>query len=120
MFSSTQATVVRNGNGTAGRQIDRAHYLLTAPATPASYTPSLPPANVLASVSVTAPITGNGTAGNPLAMSASNGTTNGYLTSTDWTTFNNKLTTVAVTVRLNGNGTAGSTIDIAEQGATAG
>ncbi len=74
----------------------------------------------LTTVSANAPITGNGTAGSPLALAQANGTTNGFLSSADWTTFNNKLSTVAVTARLTGNGTTGSPLDIAQQGATNG
>lgn len=74
----------------------------------------------LAAVAVNAPITGNGTVGNPLTLAQANGTTNGFLSSADWTTFNNKLSTVAVTARLTGNGTTGSPLDIAQQGATNG
>jgi hypothetical protein len=37
----------------------------------------------------------------------------GFLTSTDWTTFNTKLTTAAVAAPLTGNGTAGSPISLA-------
>lgn len=74
----------------------------------------------LTTVAANVPITGNGTAGNPLTMTQANGTTNGFLSSTDWTTFNNKLSTVAVTARLTGNGTTANPLDIAQQGATNG
>src|SRR5206468_3105293 len=80
----------------------------------ATWVPGTPAGSVVAN----APITGNGTAGSPLTMAASNGSTNGYLTSTDWTTFNNKLTTVAVTARLNIKRASGRPLDIAQQGAT--
>jgi hypothetical protein len=54
------------------------------------------------SVTGTAPVVSSGGATPAISMAAANGTTNGYLTSTDWTTFNNKgsgsVTSVAATV----------------------
>jgi len=53
-------------------------------------------------VSATAPITSSGGATPDIAMPAATGSVNGYLTSTDWTTFNGKgsgtVTSVAATV----------------------
>jgi hypothetical protein len=49
-------------------------------------------------VSVTAPLTGNGTSVTPLAIPAATTSVNGYLTSTDWNTFNGKQP------QLNGTG----------------
>jgi hypothetical protein len=46
--------------------------------------------NYLSSVSVAAPLTGNGTSVTPLAIPAATASVNGYLTSTDWNTFNGK------------------------------
>lgn len=74
----------------------------------------------LTSVVVSAPLTGNGTTESPITMPQANANTNGYLTSTDWTTFNNKLSAVSVTARLSGNGTTANPLDIAQQGATSG
>jgi hypothetical protein len=51
----------------------------------------------LAAVSVTAPITGNGTAGSPLAIPAATGAVAGYLASADWTTFNGKQAALGFT-----------------------
>ena len=46
----------------------------------------------LTSVGVTSPLSNTGTASAPvIAISAANSTTSGYLSGTDWTTFNNKL-----------------------------
>jgi hypothetical protein len=54
------------------------------------------------SVTGTAPVVSSGGATPAISMAAANGTTNGYLTSTDWTTFNSKgtgsVTSVAATV----------------------
>lgn len=44
-------------------------------------------------ISATAPVAYNNSTG-VISMAAANGSTNGYLTSTDWTTFNNKLSSV--------------------------
>jgi hypothetical protein len=53
------------------------------------------------SVTGTAPVVSSGGNTPAISMAAANGTTNGYLTSTDWTTFNNKgsgsVTSVALT-----------------------
>jgi hypothetical protein len=60
-------------------------------------------------VTGTAPVVSSGGANPAISMAAANGTTNGYLTSTDWTTFNNKgsgsVTSVSV---VSANGLAGT------------
>jgi hypothetical protein len=48
-------------------------------------------------VSVTAPLTGNGTSVTPLAIPAATTSVNGYLTSTDWNTFNGKQAALGFT-----------------------
>jgi hypothetical protein len=64
------------------------------------------------SVSVTAPITNSGTAADPnISITQSSGTTNGYLSSTDWSTFNNKIGSVASGTGITVN-TAGTTATI--------
>ncbi len=55
-------------------------------------------------VSVAAPLTGNGTTGSPLSLPLATGSNSGYLASSDWTAFNNKLTSVS---GLNGIGVGG-------------
>jgi len=61
------------------------------------------------SVTGTAPVVSSGGTTPAISMAAANGTTNGYLTSTDWTTFNNKGsgTVTAVSV-ASSNGFAGT------------
>jgi hypothetical protein len=59
---------------------------------------STPAGSYLSDVSVTAPLTGNGTAATPLAIPAATTSVDGYLASTDWTTFNSKQP------QLNGTG----------------
>ena len=45
----------------------------------------------LTQVSVNAPLTGLGTVGSPIILPVATSGANGYLSSTDWTTFNNKM-----------------------------
>jgi hypothetical protein len=71
------------------------------------------------SVSATAPVVSSGGNTPTISMAAANTTTNGYLTSTDWNTFNNKqpsgsyLTAVTADAPLSGSGTSGSHLVIA-------
>jgi len=54
--------------------------------------PSIPQGDIT-NVTVTAPITGGGTSGSVgIGITQASATANGYLSSTDWTTFNNKST----------------------------
>jgi hypothetical protein len=65
-------------------------------------------------VTATLPLSvGTGTTTPLISMTQANATTNGWLLSTDWNTFNTKLTTAAVAAPLTGNGTAGSPISLA-------
>jgi len=79
------------------------------------------------SVTGTAPVVSSGGNTPAISMAAANGSTNGYLTSTDWTTFNNKgsgtVTSVggtgtvsgislSGTVTSSGNLTLGGTLDL--------
>ena len=58
-----------------------------------SITTASNPQGTVTSVTGTAPVVSSGGATPAISMAAANGTTNGYLTSTDWTTFNNKSNT---------------------------
>lgn len=66
------------------------------------------------SVTGTAPVVSSGGTTPAISMAAATTSVNGYLTSTDWTTFNNKqasgsyLTTVTSDAPLTGSGTSGS------------
>ncbi len=64
----------------------------------------------VSSVSVTAPVTNSGTASAPnIGMAQANGTTNGYLSSADWTAFNSKQSTALPSANIlvgNGSGVA--------------
>ena len=72
------------------------------------------------SVTGTAPIVSSGGTTPAISMAAANTTTNGYLTSTDWNTFNSKqpsgsyLTTVTADAPLSGSGTSGSHLVISQ------
>lgn len=54
----------------------------------------------ITSLSVTAPIASTGGATPTLSMAAATSSVNGYLTSTDWTTFNNKVSQTAYSADL--------------------
>jgi hypothetical protein len=56
------------------------------------------------SVSGTAPVVSSGGTTPAISMAAANGSTNGYLTSTDWTTFNGKQNAITLTT----TGTSGA------------
>lgn len=59
------------------------------------------------SVSGTAPVVSSGGATPAISMAAANTTTDGYLTSIDWNTFNNKAPATSGTSILYGNGSGG-------------
>ena len=59
------------------------------------------PSGTVTSVTATAPITSSGGATPNLAIPAATSSVNGYLTSTDWTTFNNKTTLPSQTGNAN-------------------
>jgi hypothetical protein len=60
-------------------------------------------------VTATAPVVSSGGTAPVISMAAASGSTNGYLTSTDWTTFNNKGTgTVTAVSIVSANGFAGT------------
>ena len=68
-----------------------------------------PTTGTVTAVTGTAPVVSSGGTTPAISMAAANGTTNGYLTSTDWTTFNSKgsgtVTSVSV---VSANGLAGT------------
>lgn len=73
------------------------------------------------SVTGTAPVVSSGGATPAISMAAATSSVNGYLTSTDWTTFNNKVTSVSGTAgRITSTGGATPVIDLASGIATAG
>jgi len=73
------------------------------------------------SVTGTAPVVSSGGATPAISMAAATTSVNGYLTSTDWTTFNNKVTSVSGTSgRTTSTGGATPVIDLSSGIATAG
>lgn len=78
------------------------------------------PSGTVTSVTGTAPIASTGGATPAISISQATTSTDGYLSSTDWNTFNNKqpagsyLTTVTAGTPLSGSGTVGSPLVIAQ------
>ena len=64
--------------------------VLTSNGSAATPTWTTPTTGTVTSVTGTAPVVSSGGNTPAISMAAANGTTNGYLTSTDWTTFNGK------------------------------
>jgi len=77
-FNSKQGTITLTTTGTSGA------------ATFVGTTLNIPQYAGVASVSGTAPVVSSGGATPVISMAAATGSVNGYLTSTDWTTFNSK------------------------------
>lgn len=82
------------------------------------------PQGTVTSVTGTAPVVSSGGATPAISMAAASGSTDGYLTSTDWTTFNNKgsgtVTSVSGTSgRITSTGGATPVIDLAASGVSA-
>jgi hypothetical protein len=74
-----------------------------------SWTSSALPASGVTSVTGTSPVVSSGGATPAISMPAATTSVNGYLTSTDWTTFNNKGSgTVTSTSVVSANGFAGT------------
>jgi hypothetical protein len=69
----------------------------------------LPPPSLgtVTAVTATAPVVSSGGTEPNISMPAANTSTDGYLTSTDWNTFNNKAPATSGTSILYGNGTGG-------------
>ena len=84
-----------NNYGTAGQ-------VLTSQGNASTPTWTTPTTGTVTSVTGTAPVVSSGGTTPAISMAAANTTTNGYLTSTDWNTFNGKgagtVTSVAATV----------------------
>ena len=100
-----------------------------------SITTASNPQGTVTSVTGTAPVVSSGGATPAISMAAATGSVNGYLTSTDWTTFNNKGSgsvtsvsgtgtvnglTLTGTVTTTGNLTLGGTLDLSSPPAIGG
>jgi hypothetical protein len=66
-----------------------------------------PTQGTVTAVTATAPVVSSGGTAPNISMPAANTTTDGYLTSTDWNTFNSKAPATSGTSILYGNGTGG-------------
>jgi hypothetical protein len=96
-FTVTDSPVTSSGTLTATWASQTAKYFFAAP-NAASGTPSfraivasdIPALNYVSSVTGTSPVVSSGGLTPVISMAAANTSTDGYLTSTDWNTFNNK------------------------------
>ena len=106
-FSVTGTTSFDGSQGTAGQ-------VLTSAGTGATPTWTTPAAGTVTSVTGTAPVVSSGGTTPAISMAAASSSTNGYLTSTDWTTFNSKgsgtVTSVSATSPVTSTGGATPTI----------
>ena len=83
-LSVTGTTSFDGSQGTAGQ-------VLTSAGTGATPTWTTPTTGTVTSVTGTAPVVSSGGTTPAISMATATGSVNGYLTSTDWTTFNNKV-----------------------------
>jgi hypothetical protein len=118
-FTVTNSPVTSSGTLTGSWNNQTANYVLAGPTTGAAAAPTfralvsgdIPSLSYVTSVTGTAPVVSSGGLTPAISMAAANTSTNGYLTSTDWNTFNNKqpagtyVTSVAV---ASSNGFAGT------------
>jgi hypothetical protein len=118
-FTVTNSPVTSSGTLTGSWNNQTANFVLAGPTTGAAAAPTfralvsgdIPSLSYVTSVTGTAPVVSSGGLTPAISMAAANTTTDGYLTSTDWNTFNNKqpagtyVTSVAV---ASSNGFAGT------------
>jgi hypothetical protein len=118
-FTVTNSPVTSSGTLTGSWNTQTANYVLAGPTAGAAAVPTfralvsgdIPSLSYVTSVTGTAPVVSSGGLTPAISMAAANTTTDGYLTSTDWNTFNNKqpagtyVTSVAV---ASSNGFAGT------------
>ena len=130
IFNVTGSPVTTSGTLTATLATETANYVFAGPTSGAAAAPSfralvstdIPslPYGTVTSVTGTAPVVSSGGTTPTISMAAANTTTNGYLTSTDWNTFNGKqpagsyLTAVTADAPLSGSGTSGSHLVISQ------
>ena len=101
-LSVTGTTSFDGSQGTAGQ-------VLTSAGAGATPTWATPTAGTVTSVTGTAPVVSSGGNTPAISMAAATGSVNGYLTSTDWTTFNNKGSGTVTSITA-GTGLTGGTI----------
>lgn len=112
-LSVTGTTSFDGSQGTAGQ-------VLTSAGTGATPTWTTPTTGTVTSVTGTSPVVSSGGATPAISMPAATTSVNGYLTSTDWNTFNNKgsgtVTSVTATAPITSSG--GATPNLAMPAAT--
>jgi hypothetical protein len=101
-LSVTGTTSFDGSQGTAGQ-------VLTSAGAGATPTWATPTTGTVTSVTGTAPVVSSGGNTPAISMAAATGSVNGYLTSTDWTTFNNKGSGTVTSITA-GTGLTGGTI----------
>jgi hypothetical protein len=97
-FTVTNSPVTGSGTLTGSWNNQTANYVLAGPATGAAAAPTfralvaadIPSLSYVTSVTGTAPVVSSGGATPAISMAAATSSVNGYLTSTDWSTFNGK------------------------------
>ena len=97
-LSVTGTTSFDGLQGTSGQ-------VLTSAGTGATPTWTTPTTGTVTSVTGTSPVVSSGGATPAISMPAATASVNGYLTSTDWTTFNNKSNTNGTVTSVSGTGT---------------
>jgi hypothetical protein len=112
-LSVTGTTSFDGSQGTAGQ-------VLTSAGTGATPTWTTPTTGTVTSVTGTSPVVSSGGTTPAISMPAATSSVNGYLTSTDWNTFNNKgsgtVTSVSATAPITSSG--GATPNLAMPAAT--
>jgi hypothetical protein len=132
-FTVTNSPVTGSGTLTGSWNNQTANYVLAGPTTGAAAAPTfralvsadIPSLSYVTSVTGTAPVVSSGGLTPAISMAAASASANGYLTSTDWTTFNNKgsgtVTSVSGTAgRITSTGGTTPVIDLASGVATPG
>jgi hypothetical protein len=97
-LSVTGTTTFDGSQGTSGQ-------VLTSAGIGATPTWTTPTTGTVTSVTGTSPVVSSGGATPAISMPAATASVNGYLTSTDWTTFNNKSNTNGTVTSVSGTGT---------------
>jgi hypothetical protein len=115
-FTVTNSPVTSSGTLTGSWNNQTANFVLAGPTTGAAAVPTfralvsgdIPSLSYVTSVTGTAPVVSSGGLTPAISMAAANTSTNGYLTSTDWNTFNNKGSGTVTSVAALTLGTTGT------------
>ena len=124
--------VTSSGTLTATWNTQVTNYVFAGPASGLAAVPTfralvaadIPALSYVSSISVDAPITSTGGLTPTIGITQSTASTDGYLSSTDWNTFNGKqpagayLTSVAVTAPITGDGVVGTPLAMAAASST--